>query len=112
MSGVNKSESQVTCPAAGGSFLLEMGLLSRLTGKPEYEQAARRATKALWERRSSIGLLGSMIDVRSGKWLQTHSVREEIYLFIIVVLLYSSSRHIFVCIRGSERVSTAFSRQC
>ena len=76
MHGVNKSESMSTCPAAGGSFLLEMGLLSRLTGNPEYEQAARRATRALWQRRSALGLVGSMIDVRSGKWLEAHSVRD------------------------------------
>ena len=48
-----------TCPAGAGSLLLEMGLLSRLLGDPVYEGYARRAIKALWNRRSQpTGLLG------------------------------------------------------
>jgi hypothetical protein len=48
-----------TCPAGAGSLLLEMGLLSRLLGDPVYEGYARRAIRALWNRRAQpTGLLG------------------------------------------------------
>jgi len=62
-----------TCPAAGASFLVELGLLSKLTGDDKYTQAAHRATSAIWSRRSKIDLVGSMIDVESGKWVQSHT---------------------------------------
>lgn len=62
-----------TCPAAGASFLLEMGLLSQLTGDTKYVNAARDATEAVWSRRSALNLVGAMIDVESGRWLQSHS---------------------------------------
>ena len=64
-------EKKETCPAAAGSLLLEMALLSRLSGRPEFENAARKAVEALWTRRSKFHLLGSSIDVRTGKWLQS-----------------------------------------
>eukprot|EP01041_Mallomonas_annulata_P001006 gene1006-1977_t len=62
-----------TCTAAGGTFLLEMGLLSRLTGNPVYETAAFNALQAIWTRRSSIGLVGALIDTTTGVWIHTHT---------------------------------------
>ncbi|XP_014246156.1 ER degradation-enhancing alpha-mannosidase-like protein 1 [Cimex lectularius] len=63
------SFSTETCPAGAGSLLLEMGILSRLLGDPVFEIHARRATKAIWDRRSkSTGLLGNVIDAKTGKW--------------------------------------------
>lgn len=49
-----------TCPAGAGSFLLEMGVLSRLLNDPVYEGYARRANRALWNSRAkTTGLLGT-----------------------------------------------------
>jgi mannosidase alpha-like ER degradation enhancer 2 len=47
------------------------GLLSaqQLDGDPKYFDAAKRAMVALYNRRSRIGLVGSMIDVETGVWL-------------------------------------------
>ncbi len=59
--------------AEGGSSMLEMGILSAFTGNPVYYQKAKRATKALFERRSRIGLVGQDINVTTGKWLGTES---------------------------------------
>lgn len=56
-------------PAEIGSLLLEFGTLSRLTGKPVYYDRAKRAVVELYKRRSPIGLVGSSIDVETGKWL-------------------------------------------
>jgi ER degradation enhancer, mannosidase alpha-like 2 len=60
-------------PAEIGTSLLEFGMLSRLTGKPVYYEKARNAVQQLFARRSSIGLVGSVIDVASGAWVKTSS---------------------------------------
>ena len=69
MKGFNENEPAYTCTAAGTSFLLEMGLLSRLSGDPSFEYVARRAVKSVWDRRSPLGLVGSLIDINTGAWL-------------------------------------------
>ena len=69
MNGFNENEPAYTCTAAGTSFLLEMGLLSRLSGDPSFEFVARRALKSVWDRRSPLGLVGSLIDINTGAWL-------------------------------------------
>ena len=60
-------------PAEIGTLILEFGTLSRLTGKPVYFEKAKRALTELAKRRSSIGLVGDEIDVRTGKWLSRTS---------------------------------------
>ena len=55
-------------PAEIGSLLMEYGMLARLTGKQDYYDKAKRAVVELYKRRSSIGLVGSEIDVETGKW--------------------------------------------
>ncbi|XP_034140686.1 ER degradation-enhancing alpha-mannosidase-like protein 2 isoform X2 [Drosophila guanche] len=66
--GVPKGETPVTCTAGVGTFLIEFGTLSRLTGNKIYEEVALQAVFALWEHRSPIGLFGNHIDVQSGRW--------------------------------------------
>ena len=55
-------------PAEVGSLLLEFGTLSKLTNKPVYYDKAKRALVALYDRRSPIGLVGSSINIETGKW--------------------------------------------
>ena len=55
-------------PAEIGTLLLEYGMLARLTGKQNYYDMAKRAVVELYKRKSSIGLVGSEIDVETGKW--------------------------------------------
>ncbi len=55
-------------PAEIGSLLLEYGMLARLMGKQNYYDMAKRAVVELYKRRSAIGLVGSEIDVETGKW--------------------------------------------
>ena len=57
-----------TCSAGAGSLVLEFTTLSRLTGDQRFEQLAKRAFWSVWERKSSIGLVGSGIDAESGLW--------------------------------------------
>ncbi len=41
-------ETPITCTAGVGTFALEFGILSRLTGDMRYERAARTAVNELW----------------------------------------------------------------
>eukprot|EP00045_Choanoeca_perplexa_P008577 m.80560 g.80560 ORF g.80560 m.80560 type:complete len:576 (-) comp14547_c0_seq1:36-1763(-) len=63
-----------TCTAGVGTLLLEFGVLSALSQDPTYEGVARRALQALWNYRSTTtGLLGSSIDINTGRWVNTMS---------------------------------------
>ena len=62
-----------TNPAEIGTYLLEFGTLSRLTGEAKYYNYAKYAILRLYERRSEIGLYGDQIDCESGAWLSTSS---------------------------------------
>lgn len=62
-----------TCSAGAGSLVLEFTTLSRLTGDPRFERLAKRAFWAIWERRSSIGLIGSGIDAETGHWTNSYT---------------------------------------
>ena len=57
-----------TNPAEVGTLLIEFGALSKLTGKLVYYEKAKRAVVELYTRRSSIGLVGSGINVKTGQW--------------------------------------------
>uniref|UniRef100_A0A3Q2EGY4 alpha-1,2-Mannosidase n=1 Tax=Cyprinodon variegatus TaxID=28743 RepID=A0A3Q2EGY4_CYPVA len=69
MNGVSPTETPVTCTAGVGTFILEFATLTRLTGDPVFENAARRALNALWSTRSDIGLVGNHIDIVTRKWV-------------------------------------------
>lgn len=66
-------EQTETCSAGAGSLLLELTTLSRLTGDPRFEELGKRAFWAVWERRSSIGLIGSGIDAETGHWTSPYT---------------------------------------
>ncbi len=56
-------------PAEIGSLLIEFGTLSKLTHKPVYYDKTKKALMAVYDRRSPIGLVGSSINVETGKWI-------------------------------------------
>jgi mannosidase alpha-like ER degradation enhancer 2 len=60
-------------PAEIGTLLLELGTLSKLTGRAEYYDKPKRALMELHARRSAIGLLADGIDVETGKWTSRES---------------------------------------
>ena len=60
-------------PAEIGTLLIEFGTLSKLTGDSIYYQKAKNALVQLYNRRSPIGLVGSWINVETGKWTNTSS---------------------------------------
>jgi mannosidase alpha-like ER degradation enhancer 2 len=62
-----------TNPAEAGTLLIEFGTLGKLTGRPVFYNKAKRALVEIYNRRSSIGLVGQRINVETGKWTNTDS---------------------------------------
>ncbi len=60
-------------PAEIGTAILELGALSKLTGNPVYYDKAKRALVEVYKRRSAIGLVGTVINVVNGEWVNTTS---------------------------------------
>ena len=69
----SNAEVTRTCTAGAGTLMLEFIVLSRLTGNYSFENAAKRAFWSIWERRTSINLVGSDIDAETGKWLSIYT---------------------------------------
>ncbi len=68
-----KTKGEISNPAETGTLLIEFGTLSKLTGKPVYFDKAKRALVETYNRRSPIGLVGTNINVETGKWTNTDS---------------------------------------
>ncbi len=68
-----KTSGPVSNPAETGTLVIEFGTLSKLTGKPVYFEKAKRALVETYKRRSPIGLVGTNINVETGKWTNTDS---------------------------------------
>ncbi|GAB1445066.1 hypothetical protein MASR2M41_07270 [Flammeovirgaceae bacterium] len=66
-SGVVRGDTVNVAEAA--TYTFEMGILSCYTKDPKYYQAGKRATLAIYERRSDIGLIGEVINVQTGEWI-------------------------------------------
>jgi mannosidase alpha-like ER degradation enhancer 2 len=64
-----KVRGEVTNPAEAGTLLIEFGTLSKLTRKPVFYDAAKRALVETYKRRSAIGLVGSRVNVETGEWV-------------------------------------------
>ena len=63
----------ITNPAETGTLLLELGTLSKITGKPIFYEKAKRALVETYKRRSPLGLVGQGINVETGMWTDTDS---------------------------------------
>jgi hypothetical protein len=59
--------------AEAASYTFEMGVLSHFTGDPKYYETGKKATRAVFDRRSDLGLIGEIIDVSSGDWVSSQS---------------------------------------
>lgn len=58
------------CSAGAGTFILEFGTLSRLTGDTRFEKYAREALFEIWNKRSELNLIGNSITSNRAKWSQ------------------------------------------
>lgn len=68
-----KTSGAVSNPAETGTLLIEFGTLAKLTGKQVYYDKAKRALVETYKRRSPIGLVGTNINVETGKWTNPDS---------------------------------------
>ena len=68
-----KVRGEVTNPAETGTLLIEFGTLSKLTGKPVFYEKAKHALVETYLRRSPLGLVGTRVNVETGKWTNTDS---------------------------------------
>ena len=68
-----KTRGETTNPAETGTLLIEFGTLSRLTNKPIFYEKAKRALVETYKRRSPLGLVGTNINVETGKWTNADS---------------------------------------
>jgi len=55
-------------PAEIGTYIAEWGTLSKAVGDQKYFDMAKRAMKALFDRRSKIDLVADTIDIETGQW--------------------------------------------
>lgn len=71
----NKESTEITetCSAGAGSLVLEFTVLSRLTDDARFEELAKRAFWAIWNRRSEVNLIGGGIDAETGVWQHSWS---------------------------------------
>lgn len=68
-----KVRGEVSNPAETGTLLVEFGTLSKHTRKPVFYEKAKRALVATYTRRSPLGLVGTRVNVETGKWTNTDS---------------------------------------
>jgi ER degradation enhancer, mannosidase alpha-like 2 len=68
-----KVRGEVTNPAEAGTLLIEFGTLSRHTKNHVFFDRAKRALVETYRRRSAIGLVGTWINVETGKWTDSDS---------------------------------------
>lgn len=71
--GVLPYEVKEACTAGAGTLVLEFGTLSRLLGDPKYESAAKKALFEIWDRRSSINLVGNTMRLVDRTWVNAMS---------------------------------------
>jgi mannosyl-oligosaccharide alpha-1,2-mannosidase len=70
-----------------GTIIAEFGTLSRLVGDDRYYRAAKNASKAVFDRRSPLNLVGTTLNIETGAWVDpTASVHPPVdsyfeYLF-------------------------------
>jgi hypothetical protein len=69
----NKGEGKgnVINVAQAATYLFEFGVLSYYSDDSKYYQAAKKATKAIFDRKSKIGLPGEQINIETGEWVGT-----------------------------------------
>ncbi|HEU4426518.1 MAG TPA: glycoside hydrolase family 47 protein, partial [Pilimelia sp.] len=52
-----------------GTIITEFGTLSRLVGDNRYYLAAKKAMQAVYDRRSSLNLVGTTLNIETGAWV-------------------------------------------
>lgn len=70
---LGEGKGNVVNTAQAATYLLEFGILSYYAKDPIYYQAAKKASLAVFNRKSEIGLPGDYINVETGEWTNNWS---------------------------------------
>uniref|UniRef100_A0A336LII2 alpha-1,2-Mannosidase n=1 Tax=Culicoides sonorensis TaxID=179676 RepID=A0A336LII2_CULSO len=81
--GVPPKETTITSTAGIGTYIVEFGTLSRLTGDPVYEETALNALYALFDHRSPIGLFGNHVDIQTAQDAGIGSGIDSYYEYLV-----------------------------
>ncbi len=65
---LGEGKGNIVNTAQAATYLFEFGVLSYYSKDSKYYQAAKKATLAIFNRKSEIGLPGDFIDVETGEW--------------------------------------------
>lgn len=68
--GVPEGETPITCTAGCGTYVIEFGTLSALTGDNRFIDKALKALEGLWKTKSDLGLVGYHIYVYISRQIQ------------------------------------------
>jgi mannosidase alpha-like ER degradation enhancer 2 len=68
-----RTRDSLNNPAEIGTALIEFGMVSRITRNPVYYDKAKNAVVQLFNRRSRIGLVGTLINIQTGAWVDSTS---------------------------------------
>jgi mannosidase alpha-like ER degradation enhancer 2 len=68
-----KVRDSLSNPAEIGTYILEFGRLTQLTGDSVFYKTAKKAMMEVFRRRSPIDLVGTIINVNTGKWVNLES---------------------------------------
>ncbi|MEM6722323.1 MAG: glycoside hydrolase family 47 protein [Bacteroidota bacterium] len=70
---LGEGKGNIVNTAQAATYLLEFGILSYYAKDPKYYQAAKKASLAVFNRKSEIGLPGDYINVETGEWTNNWS---------------------------------------
>jgi len=68
-----QGQGNIVNTAQAATYLFEFGILSYYSQNPKYYQAAKKASLAIFDRKSEIGLPGDFINVETGEWTNNWS---------------------------------------
>jgi len=69
-----KVRDPLSNPAEIGTYILEFGKLTQYTGNKKFYNTAKKAMKEVYRRRApETGLVGTVLNVETGKWTNTES---------------------------------------
>lgn len=68
-----KTRDPLSNPAEIGTYLLEFGKLTEMTGDSVFYQTAKKAAFEVFRGRSDLDLVGTIIDVNTGEWINKES---------------------------------------
>jgi hypothetical protein len=102
-----KTRDSLSNPAEIGTYILEFGKLTRLTGDSVFYKTAKKAMMEVYSRRSRLNLVGTIIDVNTGEWKNPESqigVRiDSYYEYLLKGAILFDDRDLFTAWKVSEK---------